>query len=294
MAEVAVPTPTPGTQAGPPQADETRLGAFQERLVPDAPPSSAVEMVPLSAIDFEDIGPAPEPVLEELIRAQGILTPLTLARKADGRCDLIAGRRRLRVARKLGLALVPALVIDNHGMVAVSALTDHASRRDNPAADLAHIEALIHRGASLDAISKATGLSSKVIKQRLVLGKLTPRLREMFDRGRIAVTVAQDTARLPAEAQHGLADRFDMVGKLTQQDVKDAKAAAKPPPPPMLPAFELEDVEPTAPPPIPVSRLRVTPELERTCRELIALLRAERRASLAGALEGALQRAGVD
>ena len=68
---------------------------IQDRLVPDEPPSSAVEMVPVDAIDFEDIGPAPEPVLEALMVAQGILTPLTLARKQDGRCELIAGRRRL-------------------------------------------------------------------------------------------------------------------------------------------------------------------------------------------------------
>jgi ParB-like chromosome segregation protein Spo0J len=263
-------------------------------LVPDAPPSSAVEMVPISVIDFEDIGPAPEPVLEELIRAQGILTPLTLARRANGRCELIAGRRRLRVARKLGLALVPALVIEYDGMVSVSALTDHASRRDNPAADLAHIERLVHRGASFEAISKATGLPVKTIKERLVLGKLTPTLRESFDRGKLVLTVAQGAARLPAEAQRGLSAKLEAVGRLTQQDVKEAKAAAKPPAPPRLPEFELDDVDPQAAPPIPASQARVTPDLRRMCRDLISLFRSEQRPRLAEALEQVLLQAGID
>jgi ParB-like chromosome segregation protein Spo0J len=261
--------------------------------MPEVRPDSRVEWVPLELIDFEDIGPAPEPVLEALVRAQGILTPLTLARRADGRLDLIAGRRRLRVARTIGLERVPALVIDNVGMVAVASLTDHATRRDNPAADLAHIETLVGRGASLDQIQKATGLPVARIKDRMRLGKLVPELREQFDRGRISLAVAHDAARLPTEAQRGLVERFGLVGKLTQQDVKDARKAAAPPPPPSIPGFEPPEVDPNEAPPIPMSVPRVTPELERTCRELIALLRAERRESLAGALEGALSRAGI-
>lgn len=251
-------------------------------------------MVPVSAIDFEDIGPAPEPVLEELIRAQGILTPLTLARRSSGRCELVAGRRRLRVARKLGLSVVPALVIEYDGMTSVQALTDHASRRENPAADLAHIEALVQKGASFEAISKATGLQVKTIKQRLILGRLATDLREQFDRGRIAVTVAEAAARLPSEAQRGLVERFGMVGRLTAQDVRDAKAAAKPAPPPMLTGFEPEEVDPTAAPPIPASDARVTPELKRMCHDLLKLFRSESRRSLADALAEVMANAGID
>jgi ParB family chromosome partitioning protein len=274
-------------------AEGASPSATQDRLLPEVRPDSQVEWVPLTLIEYEDIGPAPEPVLEALIRAQGILTPLTLARRTDGRLDLIAGRRRLRVARTIGLAQVPALVIDNVGMVEVASLTDHATRRDNSAADLAHIEALVGRGATLDAIQKATGLPVAKIKDRMRLGKLVPDLREQFDHGRIALGVAQDAARLPAEAQRGLAERVGLLGKLTRQDVKDAMSAAAPTPPPSIPGFDPPEVDPNEAPLIPVSIPRVTPELERTCRELIALLRAERRESLAGALEGALSRAAI-
>src|SRR3954447_11570135 len=103
--------------------------ATQDRLIPEVRPDSDVQWVPLALIDFEDIGPHPEPVLEALVRAQGILTPLTLAMRADGRFELMAGRRRLRVARAIGLERVPALVIANVGIVEVGALTDHATRR---------------------------------------------------------------------------------------------------------------------------------------------------------------------
>lgn len=267
--------------------------AAQERLIPEVPPDSNVEWVTISQIDYDDIGPAPEADLEEKIRAQGILTPLTLARKSDGRFELIAGRRRLRVARKLGHLSVPALVIENAGMTAVSALTDHATRRENPAADLAHIEALVARGASETAIHKATGLAVKTIRARMKLAHLVPALREAFDRGKLPISVAEGCARLTSEAQQALAAKLTAVGRLTQQDVKEAKLAARPAPPPMLDGFDVPTVDPLAAPPIPASVPRLTPELQRTCQELIALLRSERRESLAGALEGALARAGA-
>ena len=265
----------------------------QERLIPDVVPDSSIEWIAPDAIDFEDIGPDPEPALEELIRAQGILTPLTLARREDGRFDLIAGRRRLRIARKLRMLSVPALVLSDVSLTPVASLTDHATRRENPAADLAHIELLVSRGASIDAIHKATGLAKKTIKARMALGRLAPPLREAFDRGKLPLTVAEGLSRLPTEAQAGLAERLATVGRLTQQDVKEAKSATKAPPGPKLAGFEAEPVDPTAAPPIPATPPRLTDELQRTCRELIALLRAERRESLAGQLEGALARAGA-
>jgi hypothetical protein len=80
---------------------------------------------------------------------------------------------------------------------------------------------------------------------------------------------------------------------LTQEDVKGVRKAAREPTRPTLEGFDLPTVDPTAAPPIPATPPRLTPELERTCRELVALLRAERRRSLADQLEGALARAGA-
>lgn len=48
--------------------------------------------------------------LAESIRAQGMIVPLIVTRVTDGRFELIAGERRLRAARDIGLKKVPAMV----------------------------------------------------------------------------------------------------------------------------------------------------------------------------------------
>ncbi len=267
----------------------------QATLIPERPPDTAIEIVDVALIDFEDIGEAPSAALKRAIKEQGILTPLTLARTATGRLHLVAGRRRLRVAKEMGLKVVPALVIEDDGMVNVSGLTDHATRRDNPAADLAHIEALVHRGASHAEISRATGLPVNAIKARLKLARLVPALRSHFDSGRIGTSVAEDCARLPAVTQEELAGRFATVGRLTQDDIRQARQARQQTAPStmQLEGFDAPDIDPAAAPQLPTARPMLTDELAGLCRELVALFTMERRTELAARLTDALERAGV-
>ena len=56
-----------------------------------------------------------EETIEELsqsIKAYGIIQPLTVRKSGESRYELVAGERRLRAAKKIGLEKVPVIIID--------------------------------------------------------------------------------------------------------------------------------------------------------------------------------------
>ena len=68
--------------------------------------------------------------LSESIRSYGILNPLTVRRRA-GRYELVAGERRLRAAKLIGLREVPCMLIDvNMEDAGLIALVENLQRRD--------------------------------------------------------------------------------------------------------------------------------------------------------------------
>ncbi|MBU3144570.1 nucleoid occlusion protein [Clostridium sp. CF012] len=50
--------------------------------------------------------------LSQSIKAYGIIQPLTVRKSGDIRYELVAGERRLRAAKKIGLQQVPVIIID--------------------------------------------------------------------------------------------------------------------------------------------------------------------------------------
>src|ERR1043166_8164087 len=96
-------------------------------------------LVPLSAIQPNPQQPRrnfPEAAIDELaesIRQNGILHPLLL-RRAGNTYELIAGERRYRAARKLGIEYVPATVRDaTDAEMLEMALIENLQREDpNP------------------------------------------------------------------------------------------------------------------------------------------------------------------
>lgn len=69
--------------------------------------------------------------LSESIRAVGIIQPLTVRERMDGKFDLISGERRLRAAKVAGLAGVPCVVIKvGDEEVDVMSLVENIQRED--------------------------------------------------------------------------------------------------------------------------------------------------------------------
>ena len=68
--------------------------------------------------------------LAESIAQNGILQPLTV-RRGDGRYELVAGERRLRAAKLVGMHSVPCIVLDiSSRNSAIMALVEYIQRQD--------------------------------------------------------------------------------------------------------------------------------------------------------------------
>lgn len=122
--------------------------------------------------------------LEELaqsIRAQGVIQPLVVARRSDGKYTIIAGERRWRAARRCGLEQVPVVVreIDDDRELLELALVENIQRAD------------------LDAIEEAEAYRS--LRERFDLTQ--EQIASRVGRARSTITNTLRLLRLPAEIQ---------------------------------------------------------------------------------------------
>ena len=72
--------------------------------------------------------------LEELadsIRTLGLIQPITVRRKADGRYQIIAGERRFRACKLAGLSEIPAIVLDRDDRAAAQIALIENIQREN-------------------------------------------------------------------------------------------------------------------------------------------------------------------
>lgn len=113
--------------------------------------------------------------LADSIREQGVIQPLIVSKLAGGRYELIAGERRLRAARMLGLAEVPVIVkdVDEEGFLAL-ALIENVQREDlNPIEEARALSELIEKFEySQDEVAKKVGKSRSYVANSMRLLKL--------------------------------------------------------------------------------------------------------------------------
>lgn len=118
--------------------------------------------------------------LEELrvsIEQVGLLQPIVVREKRDGRFELVMGERRLRASRLAGLAHVPALVraTDDDQMLRV-ALLENLHRADlNPLEEAAAYRQLLDDlGMTHDELAAQIGRSRSYVSNTLRLLQLPP------------------------------------------------------------------------------------------------------------------------
>lgn len=175
--------------------------------------------VPVSEIEPEKA--VPSRALLQSIRDKGILVPLVLAKSSAG-YRLIDGRRRLAAALQLGLASVPAVVIEG-GDAEVILL--HATRSDNPVAELRAIQSLVRAGMSEAEIARAGYASPQRIARLARLNRVLPELLERGAEGKIAPSVLFQLSLLPPEEQRELAGEE----RITAPRVHEARQARRQP-----------------------------------------------------------------
>ena len=119
--------------------------------------------------------------LAESIRTSGIIQPLVVRHLGDGRFGLIAGERRLRAARLVGLEEVPVVVRDVSDTEAFTlALIENVQRQDlNPIEEAEAYRHLIDEyGLTHEEVAARVGCSRVTVTNSLRLMNLAPPVQQ--------------------------------------------------------------------------------------------------------------------
>ncbi len=123
------------------------------------------------------------------IQEQGILQPLVVSERPDGRYDLIAGERRLRASKLAGLSSVPVIFRTAGEAEAFElALIENIQRQDlNPIEEAEAYRRLVsEHGYTQDALARRVGKDRTTVANALRLLKLRPDLRDRVVMGRMS------------------------------------------------------------------------------------------------------------
>lgn len=206
---------------------------------PDKPEETdgtiSTRQIPLLSIDPNPRQPRKhfEPErLEELARSiqvHGILQPLVLTPR-DGRYMLVAGERRWRAARQVGLESVPAVVLDlDDRQAAEISLVENLQRSDlNPMEEAEGIAQLMEQfDMTQDQAAQRLGRSRPALANSLRLLALGEVLQQYVREGRLSAGHARTLLGLKEEKQRiQLADRAMAEGWSVRQ-LEEAVRALK-------------------------------------------------------------------
>ncbi|MGE5372941.1 MAG: ParB/RepB/Spo0J family partition protein [Solirubrobacterales bacterium] len=133
-----------------------------------------------------------EPALEELaasIKTHGVLQPLLVRPLDDGTYELIAGERRLRASKRVGLEAVPVMVKEMEDNSArEAALIENLQREDlNPVEEaMAYQEMLVNYKYTQDELANRIGKSRAYVANTCRLLNLPEEVLLMVSDGRIS------------------------------------------------------------------------------------------------------------
>jgi ParB family transcriptional regulator, chromosome partitioning protein len=173
------------------------LGRGLDALLPDAGASSGGSG--LLQVPVDDIDPNPQQprenfddaALRELARSisqLGVLQPL-MVRRIGERYELIAGERRLRAAKSVGLDSVPVVVVDTDSRGSLErALVENLHRSDlNPIEEAAAYRGLIEEGGhTQEALGQRLGRNRVTISNALRLLELPIPVQRLLIDGRLS------------------------------------------------------------------------------------------------------------
>jgi ParB family transcriptional regulator, chromosome partitioning protein len=169
---------------------------------------SSTLLLPPAVFDIGTVGTrqgesdAPEALVAAIAREGGIRQPILVRRKPsdEGRYEIIAGRRRWRAARRLGLTQIAAVVTNLGDPEAVLAsLSENLALGDLSPIDEARAYLRLMTEFSLDPrdVTAATGRDISHIVRTLRLMGLPPRLKELVSSGRLTRSHAYALLDMP-------------------------------------------------------------------------------------------------
>lgn len=172
-------------------------------------------MAEMTEVDIKDIEPNPtqprrnfdQEALDELatsIAQLGVIQPITLKRRADGKYIIISGERRWRAAQQAGLERLPAYIrdVDDENLHAM-ALVENIQRENLNAIEIAlGMQRLIEEcGLTQEAMAEKVGKKRSTVSNYMRLLSLPSEMQLALKEGIISMGHAKALATLDYEDQ---------------------------------------------------------------------------------------------
>ena len=180
--------------------------------------------------------------LVESVKERGIITPVTLRKKEDGRYEMVSGHRRKKACELAGLDTIKAEVKELTRDEAIILMVESNLQRstilpsEKAAAYKMRLEAMKRQGQRTDLTSdplgpksgersnaelaSVVGDSTTQIKRYIRLNELVPGLVNMVDEGKIAMRPAVELSYLSEREQE------DLLESISYQDATPSLAQA--------------------------------------------------------------------
>lgn len=154
--------------------------------------------VPLDTIDLDrallrrELDPEQLRSLAEDLLANGLLHPLPVREKPNGRWSLVAGRRRLTAAKMLGWTEIDVHVTSGSASIEIPALAENLKRASLSPLEEAEAVALLYneRGLSIRDIAAQTGHGHSWVQDRLAVAALPPNFQDALHHKYISISAA--------------------------------------------------------------------------------------------------------
>ena len=189
-----------------------------------------IRVVDISPNSFQPRRTFTEPELAELeasIRASGLLQPIIVRSRGDGKWELVAGERRLRAVGRIGWTDIPAVVrdFDDRAMLTL-ALVENLQRADlNPLEEAEGYQRLIDEfGLTQQQVADAVGKDRTTITNLLRVLTLQPAVLQLLERGHISAGHARALLPIKDERQQ-LEVANEIVAR--QLSVREVEARAR-------------------------------------------------------------------
>ena len=150
--------------------------------------------------------------LVDSIRENGVLTNLTVRRRAEGGYEIISGHRRFHAAQRAGLDSVKVQVRDIDDDQAIIDMVDsniqreHISPMEKARAYAMRLEAVKHQGRRTDLTSDQVGPK---LKRYIRLNNLVPDLQKKVDNGSLKFNPAVELSYLSPTEQNDFLDYIE-------------------------------------------------------------------------------------
>lgn len=182
--------------------------------------------------------------LADSIRLKGVLQPIVLRTKPDGRYEILAGHCRTEASRMAGKETIPAMVyqqLDDASAEYIFHVTNLEDGHDLPPSERARGYAAVAKllaekglpnGQSTAGVAKETGVDVRTVQRYNRLARLDAGLLEKVDAGQVSVRAGAQLSYLPEKQQAKVAQELENGGTITEEQAvamrRKAKQAVRP------------------------------------------------------------------